>query len=191
MPASSAPMFSAAAEPDEEPDEIRAVWGTNINLSDTMRLFREFIRGFKPKYRAALDKERGVRSNAPTSHEQGEVLLYETYLRRMRQTGVTDLNLDVVNLEAYPPTKRLYSHIVKYPAEIIPAFDQVLKDMMLEIAEDDIQNGMEDMQGEEGEAEVADIISKVYKIRPYGVPTVNMRELNPTGTSQLLIFLQS
>ena len=32
-----------------------------------------------------------------------------------------------------------------------------------------------------GEEEIADIMSKVYKIRPFGMPSVNMRDLNPTG----------
>jgi DNA replication licensing factor MCM4 len=52
---------------------------------------------------------------------------------------------------------------------------------MLEIADDDQRVGMRGVQGDE---EIADIIGKVYNVRPFGIKPVrvNMRELNPTGT---------
>lgn len=182
IPASSAPNLSAPAVPsDDEPDEIRAIWGTTVNLGETMKTFREFLRGFKIKYRIAHDRERGLRTRVLSSPEEGELLLYEGYLRRMRQTGETNLNLDLVNLAAYPPSKKLQNQLVKYPQEVIPAMDQVLKDLMLEIAEEDQQAGADGMRGEEGEEEIAEIMGKVYKIRPFGIPSVNMRDLNPSG----------
>ena len=64
--------------------------------------------------------------------------------------------------------------------------DQVLKDLMLEVAEQDQQAGMDGMQGDQGEEEVADIMGKVYKIRPFGIAAVNMRDLNPSGASSRL-----
>lgn len=183
MPTSSAPQFSAPDAPSDEPAEIRAIWGTTVNLAETMKSFRDFMLGFKPKYRITYDRNRGVRTRTLNNPEEGEVLLYETYLRRMRQTGETNLNLDMNNLAAYPPSKKLHTQLVKYPQEVIPAMDQVLKDLMLELAEQDQQAGVEGMQGEEGEEEIADIMGKVYKIRPFGLQSVNMRELNPTGES--------
>lgn len=183
--------FSAAgtAASEDEPAEIRAIWGTTVNLAETMKAFREFVLGFKPKYRISHDRARGVRTRTLTSPDEGEVLLYEGYLRRMRRTGETNLNLDMNNLAAYPPSKKLYSQLVKYPQEVVPAMDQVLKDLMLEIAEQDQQAGVEGMAGAEGEEEISEIMSKVYKIRPFGLPSVNMRELNPTGESP--VFLSS
>jgi DNA replication licensing factor MCM4 len=146
-----------------------------------MKLFRDFLKGFKPKYRAAHDRELGLLTRIFTTPEEGEVLLYETYMRRMRQTGDTNLNLDMTNLLAYPPSKKLHSQLFKYPQEVIPAMDQVLKDLMLEIADMDQLAGMEGMEGVDGEEEIADIMGRVYKVRPFGLPSVNMRELNPTG----------
>lgn len=184
LPISSAPAMSAPAAPSEdEPDEIRAIWGTTVNLSETMKSFREFLRGFKIKYRVNFDRDRGFRTRALASPEEGEVVLYETYLRRMRQTGETNLNLDMFNLLAYPPSKKLHSQLAKYPQEVIPAMDQVLKDLMLEIAEQDQADGMDEMRGAQGEEEIAEIMGRVYKIRPLGLDPVNMRELNPTGMS--------
>lgn len=181
MPASSAPLLSVPDIQSDEPAEIRAIWGTTVNLAETMKTFREFMLGFKWKYRVAFDREHGVRSRAFASPEEGEVLIYEGYLRRMRQTGETNLNLDMTNLSAYPPSRKLHTQLIKYPQEVVPAMDQVLKDLMLEIAEQDQQAGVEGMQGQEGEEEVAEIMGKVYKIRPFGIPSVNMRELNPSG----------
>ena len=64
--------------------------------------------------------------------------------------------------------------------------DQVLKDLMLEIADDDQREGREGMRGVQGDEEIADIMGKVYKVRPFGIKPVNMRELNPTGTCHSL-----
>lgn len=183
IPASSAPALSVPTAPSDEPDEIRAIWGTTVNLGETMKTFRDFLRGFKVKYRIAYDRDRGVRTRVLSSPQEGEEILYETYLRRMRQTCETNLNLDMINLSAYPPSRKFYTQLIKYPQEVIPAMDQVLKDLMLEIAEEDQQAGDESMQGEKGEQEMADIIIRVYKIRPFGMPAVNMRDLNPTGKS--------
>ena len=186
LPPSSAPggnpLLSAPLAPSDEPDEIRAIWGTTVNLAETMKLFKDFLRGFKPKYRVAHDREQGLRTRVFASPEEGEVTLYETYLRRMRQTGHTNLNLDMGNLISYPPTKKLFGQLQKYPQEVVPAMDQVLKDLMLEIADMDQQAGMEGMRGDEGDEEIAEIMGRVYKVRPFGLKPVNMRDLNPTGT---------
>ena len=168
---------------DDEDDTgaIQAIWGTNISVHETMRAFREFMRGFKVKYRISYDRERGVRTRVLSTPEEGEVLLYESYVRRMRQTGERILNLDIANLTAYPPCKKLQILLVKYPQEVIPIMDQVLKDVMLEIAEEDQRAGVDGMRGKHGDEEVNGIMGRVYNVRPFGVPAVNMRDLNPSG----------
>ncbi|KAF9045310.1 MCM2/3/5 family-domain-containing protein [Panaeolus papilionaceus] len=185
IPASSQAALSAQTATDE-PDEIRAIWGTTVNLNETMKLFRDFLRGFKPKYRGSYDRQNGLKTRPFASPEEGELVLYESYFRRMRQTGETNLNLDALNLLAYPPAKKLYNQLLKYPQEVIPAMDQVLKDMMLEVAEQDQQTGMEGMEGNEGDEEIAEIVGRIYKVRPFGLPSINMRALNPTDTDKLI-----
>jgi len=186
MPVSSAPFLSAPAAPSDEPDQIRAIWGTTVNIAETMKLFRDFLRGFKPKYRAQHDREQNIHTPKFSSPEDAEVALYETYLRVMRQTGQTNLNLDMLNLLAYPPCKKLFTQLQKYPEEIVPAMDQVLKDLMLELAEEDQTAGIEGMEGEQGDEEIADIMGKVYRVRPFGMKPINMRDLNPTGRCRIL-----
>ncbi|KAG1814176.1 MCM-domain-containing protein [Suillus variegatus] len=158
IPASSVPHLSAPAAPSDEPDEIRAIWGTTVNLAETMKLFRDFLRGFKPKYRAIHDRQENLRTRAFATSDEGEVVLYET----------------------------LFAQLQKYPQEVVPAMDQILKDLMLELADEDQQAGMDGMQGDQGDEEIADIMGKVYKVRPFGLTAVNMRELNPSDTDKLI-----
>lgn len=185
VPAAS---LSAQAVNSEAEDLTRVIWGTNVSLSESMTSFTNFMRNLKIKYRMSWDRERGLSVPTLSSPEESERLLYEDYLRTMRVTGQTNLNLDMVNLQAFPPTKKLYTQLIKYPQEIIPVMDQVLKDLMIAVAEEDQQNGVEGMQGDEGENEINEIMSKVYKIRPWGGDACNMRDLNPTGDAVAPLF---
>jgi DNA replication licensing factor MCM4 len=183
-----APSLTAQAVNSEAGDLTRVIWGTNVSLSESMTSFTNFLRNFKIKYRVSWDRDRGLSIPALSSLEESERLLYEDYLRTMRVTGQTNLNLDMVNLQAFPPTRKLYTQLIKYPQEIIPVMDQVLKDLMVVVAEEDQQNGVEGMQGGEGEDEINEIMSKVYKVRPWGGDACNMRDLNPTGDAAPPLF---
>lgn len=147
---------------------------------------RDFFKGFKPKYRAQYDRENGLTSRVFLSPEDSDVLTYEAYFRRMRQTGETNLNLDIINLLAFPQSKKLYQQLSKYPQEVIPAMDQVLKDMMLDVADMDRAAAAEGMEGDQGDIEIAEIMGRVYKVRPFGIASTNMRNLNPTGKLSFL-----
>lgn len=68
--------------------------------------------------------------------------------------------------------------------------DQVLKDSMLDIADMDHEAGLEGMQGAEGEEEIGDIMGRVYKVRPFGLPAANMRSLNPSGLHIFFYYFQ-
>ncbi|KAJ6516151.1 cell division control protein 54 [Mycena sanguinolenta] len=185
-PPASGPTLTALHATSDEPDEIRAIWGTTVNLANTMKLFRDFLKGFKPKYRTTYNQSQNIPTKPFSNPRDEQVVLYETYLRQMRQTGETNLNLDIINLLAYTPSKKLHAQLVKYPQEVIPVMDQALKDLMLEVAEMDQRAEMEGMQGAHGDEEIAEIMNKIYKVRPFGLPSVNMRELNPTDTDKLV-----
>lgn len=181
LPQSSAPNLSAPGEPSDGPDNYRAIWGTNVSLLESMAIFTDFLRSFKSKYRTTWDREHGIPTRVMATPEEGEEVLYESFLRRMRKTGQTNLNLDSINLLAYPPSRKLHSQLLKYPQEIIPAMDQVLKDLMVGLAEEDHEAGVEGMGGEQGQVEIDEIIGRVYKVRPFGEQAGNMRDLNPSG----------
>jgi len=182
---------------------VRYIWGTNIHIQESMNDFREFLRGFKPKYRAKYNsdqakliiEEGGVAPPSMPLYDnvstaRGEVVLYEQYLKQLRETGEEVLNVDAINLIAYPPTKRLYNQLINYPQEMVPIMDQVLKDVMTEMADEELENVRN--RRAEGqisaaemrmmEEEVRDIEGRVYKTRPFGgETTINMRDLNPGG----------
>jgi DNA replication licensing factor MCM4 len=182
---------------------LKTIWGTTIEVQEAMNDFRTFLREFKIKYRTLYNANLAksivdAGGVAPptmslydgVSAERGEVVLYEGYLRQLRETGQTNLNLDATNLLAYPPTKRLYHQLVNYPQEIVPMLDQVLKDVMVEQIDEEIE--MVQARYEDGDAgerelrelkdEVVEVENEAYKVRPFaGERTVNMRDLNPGG----------
>lgn len=188
-PSSSGLQLSAQAAPTSDAARaadaggmVKFIWGTSIIIQESMDAFDTFLREFKIKYRLAYDRRMGVRSSTLRSDQDGETLTYINYLRLMRQTGEVNLNLDTLNLLAYPPTKKLYYQLCNYPQEMVPVMDQVLKDCMLKVAEQDMDDGHDDMQGELGEEELRAIGGGMYKVRPFGAEKeVNMRDLNPGG----------
>ena len=182
-PQSSGPTLSAQALPSDNPaDAIKVIWGTNVSILESMTVFGDFLRNFKPKYRTAWDRKNGVATVSQPSPESGERLLYLNYLRKMRLTTQTNLNLDAVNLEAYPPTQKLYIQLQKYPQELIPIMDQVLKDTMISLAEEDAdREAAGGHQDDITQEEINDMAGRIYMVRPFGFPPVNMRQLNPSG----------
>ncbi|KAN0063204.1 MCM DNA helicase complex subunit [Thecaphora frezii] len=181
-----APTSDAGAAGQETVSKV--IWGTNVSIGETMQMFRAFLRGFRLKYRWAHAKKLGLElPNAVGQDAQdGEHLVYDGYLRRMRQTDQANLNLRISDLEAFPPSKRLKLQLIRYPQEMVPIMDQVLKDEMLEMAYDDHKHGRDGMGGDIGLAEIEIMESKLYKVRPFGAEPTNMRELNPSDIDKLV-----
>ena len=103
VPRSDGSNLLAVPAPSDEPDEICTIWGTAVNLAETSKLFPDFFKGFKPKYWTSYDHNLGLRARSLSSLQEEEALLYDMrHFWRMQQTGETKLNLDVVNLLAYP-----------------------------------------------------------------------------------------
>ncbi|OAV99561.1 hypothetical protein PTTG_25211 [Puccinia triticina 1-1 BBBD Race 1] len=158
------PTSSQAAPP--EPETQTVIWGTLVSLQDSMQTFRQFLQGFKKKYRLAFDLKISVEDASMLSN--GDQLLYVDYMRKMRLTSQTNLNLDLINLLAFPPTKNLYNQILNYPQELIPICDQVLKDCAIELAEEDRERGDLESEAIPTDEEIAEMEGRIYKIRPFG-----------------------
>jgi hypothetical protein len=125
--------------------------------------------------------------------------LYQHYLARMRDTGQTNLNLDIVDLLAFRwretiqreggprqredrEYKQLYRNFLLYPQELVPILDQQLKDSALEWACAEENLGPDGPIRAENEARAREMHAAVFKVRPYAnEERVNMRELNPQG----------
>jgi DNA replication licensing factor MCM4 len=88
----------------------------------------------------------------------------------MRQTHISSLNLYVPDLAAYPASRGLASQLPAYPTEIVPIMDNVIKDILVDMVEED--RGSDD--------ELRDIENIVWKVRPYGLDSSRgMRGLSP------------
>jgi DNA replication licensing factor MCM4 len=113
----------------------------------------------------------------------------------MRLTSQTNLNLDMINLAAFPPTVKLERWLRNYPQEVIPMCDQVLKEWVclfsiarrprgsiadrlgwpalsciIDLAIEDATHGVHSPVAEE---EIAEMESRTYKIRPFGKPDID------------------
>ena len=140
-PGSDAATFSNLDPNTSEADAMgglstRTIWGTNISLQDTMSTFKEFLRNYQAKYRMWAD---GASEEDTSDPESGaSVKEYVDMMRNMLHLGVTGLNLDARNLKAYPPTIKLWHQLQAYPHEIIPMMDQTIKDVMVDLAEEEM-----------------------------------------------------
>ncbi|GAA6064631.1 hypothetical protein JCM10212_000600 [Sporobolomyces blumeae] len=130
--------------------------------------------------------------------------LYQVYLARMRDTGQTNLNLDVVDLQAFrwrettareggPRSKddrdfsQLYRNFMLYPQELVPILDQQLKDSALEWACSEENLGIDGVERMENEQRAREMHQSVFKVRPYaGETRVNMRDLNPQDIDKIV-----
>lgn len=118
-------------------DSTRVIWGTNISIQDSMSAFKNFLYNYAKKYRMWADgfTEQETRDLGEVADEREYMIMLEN----MRQLGVTGLNLDCKNLKAYPGTLKLWHQLHGYPQEIIPLMDQAVKDIMVELAEKQVE----------------------------------------------------
>lgn len=207
------PSSSAAGgQNDDEDDDapVTVVWGTTVTLQESMSAFKWFLEEFKAGDRHDFDMRRyndlegdaGSQAAIEYGHskERAEKKMYQFYMERMRETGQTNLNLDMTDLVAFRSLERedimaskkdkqfgkLWRNLALYPQEIIPILDQVLKDCALDWAWSHLGNG-EDRAENEQRARAMD--TAVFKVRPFGLTKVtNMRELNPQGSFSLPFF---
>jgi len=76
--------------------------------------------------------------------------------------------------------------------EVLRAMDQVLQDLVLKLADEDQQVGLDDLEGDQGDEEIVDIMDIVYNVRPLGLAAVNMRDLwyiVPTSQLSLRVLI--
>lgn len=113
----------------------------------------------------------------------------------MRITSQTNLNLDMRNLESYPPTKKMFGLLINYPHEVVPIMDQVLKEFVpfsvtlppplhrqralilinfhrIVVAFSAILDLAEEDRDarfmDVSDADIDDIEGRIYKVRPFG-----------------------
>jgi DNA replication licensing factor MCM4 len=139
-PHSEAPTFSNVDPTTSDAqamggESTRVIWGTNVSIQDTMSAFKSFLRNFTKKYRMWAD---GMSEADTQEEESSNSKEYMEMMQNMLLLGTTGLNLDIQNLKAYPATLKLWHQAQAYPQEIIPLMDQSIKDIMVELAEQEM-----------------------------------------------------
>jgi len=117
-------------------DATMVIWGTDVSVQGTMSAFRGFLRNFTKKYRMWAD---GMSEADTQADETANSKEYMEIMHDMLTLGITSLNLDIRNLKAYPATLKLWHQLQAYPHEIIPLMDQSMKDVMVELAEEEMR----------------------------------------------------
>ncbi|ORX45319.1 MCM-domain-containing protein [Hesseltinella vesiculosa] len=139
----------------------RLIWGTTINIQESMASFRNFLNNF-----TIADRKRKL--NEPITDDDRHPF-YPQLMAHIRTTGATGINLDCRNLLAYSDTHKLYDQLIKYPQEIIPLMDFTITQFYTTLHDDVDMNGQQ------------------FKIRPFNLKeTVNMRDLDPQNVDQLI-----
>lgn len=192
----------------------RVIWGTNISIVDSMSAFKNFLHNYTPKYRMWADgmSEDETRAIGDRANEKE----YINMLNNMRKMGLTNFNLDVKNLKAYPTTLKLWHQLHAYPQEIVPIMDQSVKDVMVELANKEMQQlqravARQSTRRPRGSSSVPpfqssdaptptptvdrqqlaslidDVEVRSYKTLPFNLDkAVNMRDLDPSDIDKLV-----
>jgi DNA replication licensing factor MCM4 len=156
---------------------IRVIWGTHVSIENVTDRFTNFLMTFKMNDRYAYD------GNDDVIDPTGDKPYYVQKLNELKETGSTNLNLDVQNLMSVASTRKIANHLILYPQEVIPVMDQVVKDCLISIVLDD----PEFRDTPETSALHNEIESKFYKVRPYNIGNKKgMRELNPQDIDKLV-----
>ncbi|KAJ3335118.1 hypothetical protein HDU93_006436, partial [Gonapodya sp. JEL0774] len=140
----------------------RLIWGTTVNLQEAANAFKDFLQNFTLGHRKDREDDDMALDEALLARP-----FYPQYLRKLKETETSNLNLDCANLKAYRGTRKLHSQLLRFPQEIISIFDWALHEVFT------------DMFGE--------IEGIKLTVRPFNLDrSVNMRELNPADIDQLV-----
>ncbi|KAK4056129.1 MCM DNA helicase complex subunit [Microbotryomycetes sp. JL221] len=196
-----------AEEEDDEGEAVTVIWGTEITISSTMAAFRWFLDDFRAEDRHYYDGERFAEAqdeleraavNFAYSKEDPQKKMYQHYLERMRDTGQTNLNLDMTDLLAFRYRERqgfdvskkdkefgmLHKNLQNYPQEMVPILDQVLKDAALDFAYENLGGAT---QRAENTQRAEQMEAATFKIRPFaGSRQLNLRDLNPSEIDKIV-----
>ncbi|KAJ3011977.1 hypothetical protein HKX48_006546 [Thoreauomyces humboldtii] len=153
------PSVADLMNPSSDPAAVRTViWGTTINIAESMRLFREFLGGFVHETANMDDMDAGPRP------------FYPSYLKNLKDAETYNMNLDCQNLRNHASGDKLYHQLQRYPQEIIPLMDHTLTEYFLEL--------FDEFQFPEG---------MTMRVRPFNLArSVNLRQLNPSDIDQLV-----
>lgn len=157
----------------DDPTSAKAmIWATTVDPAESMEKFREFLLNFTMAHRIRYDAGEHFTGESEITDADRE-FYYRKILRQRLQDGVHILNLDCMNLKAYPATRALYDQLIRYPQEIV-----------LHVLDFVTTTVFTDLFGEEDEVNSENVY---FKVRPYNLGvSINMRDLNPDDIDKLV-----
>lgn len=160
----SSPIHDMQEVNDEAPEAV--IWGTNINVPDTMSRFKRFICEFKIEYED---------DDSDDDMMDDETVPY--YIKRLNEikiSQVMNLNVDCKHLWEFPDTQKLYFQLVNYPQEIVPIMDLV------------VHQEFSRLFGEIGDEEEEHKVNRI-QVRVFNLKDVStMRDLDPSDVDKLV-----
>lgn len=179
--AASNPRFAHAAAPETHPgsemaapnggsERVRVIWGTNIVISDAIAAFKSFLVGFTMAHRKIAEaRAQGPDAPLPSTSALDLDPYYPRLLQQIHDTEIYNLNVDLANLRAYPPTGLFAQQLLHYPMEMVQMMDMVVNEYYSELFPE------------------ADVSRDPIQVRPFNTGrVVNMRELDPSDLDKLI-----
>jgi DNA replication licensing factor MCM4 len=147
-----------------------------------MASFRDFLWNYQKKYRMIAEGELDTGSNLPEDHpglEKENI----TLLKTMLELGTNCFYLDARNLKAYPGTRKLWHQLVSCPSEIIPIVDTIVKEVMIRIAEQKM-NEMRSTQSQQVRREQLARAEHSSSMPPMPSSDIDYMDGQPNGVTQ-------
>ncbi|KNE72984.1 hypothetical protein AMAG_17202 [Allomyces macrogynus ATCC 38327] len=181
-PGDHAGAGNASMDIDNDPAAAqRFIWGTNINIQDSIRMFRDFLMHFAPVDVVRVQRAKELQLAVEDIVEADMILTetdlqpyYPEHMRRMKDAETAVMNLDCTHLLAYQPATKLYDQLIKYPHEMISIIDVTATEVYLAVACTPHERAAlpEGFQ---------------VSVRPYNLQqSLNLRNLNPWDIDQLV-----
>jgi DNA replication licensing factor MCM4 len=157
-PPTGDPSSVAGGTSEAAPEAHLVIWGTDVNIQETKRKFREFLETF-------VDDLPSDEGNSPVAGDRVEPY----YMQRLDEINMLEEPFLTVNCEhLHQANSDLYSQLVRYPQEVIPTFDLATNELF-------------------GKLYPETVLAHQIQVRTYNVEkTRNMRSLNPEDIDQLI-----
>lgn len=123
-----------AGTPSYNQESIRVVWGTTINIQETLETFKEFVRTFTLEAYMRHLNEQGREDELRAALQAPHSIQKRLYMEKiddMHEIEDYALHLDCAHLETERFAK-LHTEIRNYPVEILPLLEMAVAELYME-----------------------------------------------------------
>ncbi|KKA26739.1 hypothetical protein TD95_000889 [Thielaviopsis punctulata] len=189
----STPGVEATPAPEGEGD---AIWGTTINLETARSKASQFLNEFTPRMRMI---KQGMSDEDIAEHTDAYEPMYLEEMKLMLEMGISTLQVNISDIKAFPGFESIAQQVINYPQEMVPIFDQCIRDIMVSLAAAEDQRRAKERLVRQMSMQTSDVPDRrqqsmeemaqlvQYQVRFYGMDTItNMRSLNPSDIDKMI-----